>query len=106
MLKVTYEIIPFGREDDPRRRVICTQKIGLQKNVDGIGHYVSAMHHDAVFPPNNDVVTATNERSLGAFELVRKLLEKHCGPTILDGTSLHSSVTESRPEQPERGTAD
>jgi len=95
MLKVTYEIIPFGREDDPRRRVICTQKIGLQKIVDGVGHYVSAMHDDAHFPPNNKVVTIENDRSTGAFNLVRRLLEKHCGPILPDGGSILSSEAES-----------
>lgn len=79
MLRVTYEIVPFGQEDHPNRRVIGVQKIGLQDNVEGVGHYVSALHDDSRMPPAVKVVQVTNDRATGAWELVRKTLEKHCG---------------------------
>ena len=103
MLRVTYEIVPFGQEDHPNKRIIAVQKIGLQDNVDGIGHYVSALHDDAQYPPNNKVVAVTNDRSTGAFELVRKTLEKHCGPSLPDGGSIPAGYEITRHEQSERG---
>jgi len=78
MLRVTYEIIPFGQETHPNRRVIGVQQIGLQDNVDGIGKYVSGIEDDKRLPPKNKIVYLENDRSTGAWELVRKALEKHC----------------------------
>ena len=79
MLRVTYEIIPFGIEDHFNRRVIGVQEIGLLKNTEGIGHYVSTIKDDSRMPPKVEKVFVDNDRSTGAWELVRKTLEKHCG---------------------------
>ena len=78
MLRVTYEFVPFGDEKHPNRRVIGVQKIGLQKVVNGIGHYVSTLHDDSWHPPVNKVINVSNDRSTGAWPLVQKALEKHC----------------------------
>ena len=81
MLKITYEIIPFGLEDHENRRVIATQMIGLQKNEGDVGTYVSNILHDGKGnPPEVSLVgPVTSSRDLGCFHLLRKLLNHHCG---------------------------
>ncbi len=81
MLKVTFEIIPFGDEKHPRRREIGHLNIGLQRNVANVGQYISMMATDGHHTPPNEVVQIEGHpRDQGAFELVRRTLEAHLGP--------------------------
>lgn len=56
MLKVTFEIIPFGNREHPRRREIGHLNIGLQKNVDTVGQYISRMVTDGHHEPPNETI--------------------------------------------------
>lgn len=79
MLRATIEIIPYGMEDHPNRRVLGTLTIGLQKITgNNIGHYVSRIETDQRGPkPPREVVALTHEREKGAAELVRRCLNAH-----------------------------
>lgn len=78
MLRVTYEIVPFGQEDHPNRRTIATQEIGNYSDCAEDSLYKSTLKTDG-FPIPEEAVELRHLRSAGAFELVQKLLEKHNG---------------------------
>lgn len=78
MLRATVEIVPFGIEDHPNKRVIGTITIGLQGVTDGIGHYTSRIETDQRGPqPTSPVVHLDHARHLGGFELVKRCIEEH-----------------------------
>ncbi|MCI0564672.1 MAG: hypothetical protein MN733_39900 [Nitrososphaera sp.] len=77
MLRVVLEIVPFGQEEHPNRRIIGEMRISLQEVVDGVGDYFSALHSDARHPPVNEVVRVQHDRSKGAWPLVSKALDAH-----------------------------
>ena len=78
MLRVTYEIIPFGDEGHQSRRVIAVQEIGnLNMMEDGECPYVSTLKTDGKMEDPTSKVYVDHPRRAGAFELVRKCLEAH-----------------------------
>lgn len=109
MLRVVFEIVPFGIEDHENRRVIGELRIGLMEVERNIGKYVSALHSDAKYPPLHKVVAVENDRTTGAWPLVQKALEKHCDPAYdpagQDGVGLPDGETKSRPVKPKRSRA-
>lgn len=81
MLRVTFEIVPFGEEDHPNKRDIGQLEIGLQGVKGVMGEYVSQMSTDGKHDPENKVVfIERHDRTKGAFELVRRCLESHLLP--------------------------
>ncbi len=79
MLKVTFEIVPYGIEDHENRREIGTLEIGLLRIFDGnYGEYKSTMTTDGFTEPANpEVFINTHDRDKGAFELVQRCLDAH-----------------------------
>lgn len=79
MLQVNIELIPFGIDFHPNRRVLGTLHIGLQRvHDDNLGDYISAMTTDGKHPPANPVVRVDDHpRREGAFELIRRCFEAH-----------------------------
>lgn len=77
MLRVTIEMVPFGIESC--KRTIGVQEIALLKNRNGIGEYRSRLEDDADFPPEQEEVFLKHDRSKGAWPLIARALEKHCG---------------------------
>jgi hypothetical protein len=77
MLRVTYEIVPFGIEDHPKRRTIGIQNIGNLSDCAEDSLYSSLLWTDGGLCYLDMV---EHLRSEGAFELVRKCLENHLTP--------------------------
>lgn len=94
MLKVTMEIIPFGKEDHPQRREIGTLTIGLQRiKDDNIGEYRSTMTTDGKYPPYRPVIFIKHPCNEGAFELVKLAMTAHLSleetpPEIVDNVQV------------------
>jgi len=83
MLRVTFEMIPFGDEEHKNRRVIGALNIGSQSMdpEQGVGNYLSTLITDGHFPPVSELVKIEgHERRKGAFELALKVLKAHLDP--------------------------
>jgi len=78
MLEVTFRIVPFGDYEHENLRTIGTLKIGFQGyNQSGEAEYISVLHSDAQYPPENKIVAVENRRETGAWPLVMKALQRH-----------------------------
>ena len=77
MLRATIEIVPYGQEDHPNRREIGVMDIGNMDMAEGECPYISTLTCDGRQPPKNRTVQLKHDRRDGAWELIRKCLEKH-----------------------------
>ncbi len=77
MLKVTFEIIPFGDETHPRRREVGHLNISFQKNVNDVDHYISTIVTDGQHVPPYEHIQIIIRANQGPFELVRQCLAAH-----------------------------
>jgi len=79
MLKVTFEVVPFGDEAHPRRHEVGHLNISFQKNVNNVDRYLSTIATDGQQVPPNKHVQIDIGLNQGPFELVRQCLAAHFG---------------------------